>query len=103
MDDGRPARIDALSGLRFGAAAGILLFHVGPALFARAPAWAERVRLGGFVWVGLFYVLSGFVLAHANPAPMDQAARRTFLAARLARLYPAYLLAFVLYAPFAMQ
>lgn len=106
MDGSRPARIDALSGLRFAAALAILGFHVGAPLLARAPAWAERIRAGGYVWVGLFYVLSGFVLAYAHPSPghfATPAARRTFLVARLARLYPAYLLAFVLYAPFALH
>jgi peptidoglycan/LPS O-acetylase OafA/YrhL len=103
MVDRPPARVEALSGLRFAAAGGILLFHVGAALFAGAPAWAERIRAGGYVWVGMFYLLSGFVLAHAHPAPLDAAARRAFLAARLARLYPAYLLGFVLFAPFALE
>src|SRR5512138_3534920 len=90
MQEHRPARVDALSGLRFAAAAGILLFHAGKPLLAGAPAWAERIRAGGYVWVGLFYLLSGFVLAHAHPTPMDAPARREFLVARLARLYPAY-------------
>ena len=95
-------RLDALSGLRFAAALAILLFHYGGALSAAAPSWVERLRTGGYAWVGLFYLLSGFVLAHANPSPLTGAARRAFLAARLARLYPAYLLAFLLFAPFAM-
>jgi len=63
----------------------------------------ERIRTGGHVWVGLFYVLSGFLLARGHPAPMDAAARRAFWTARLARLYPAYLLAFALAAPFALE
>ena len=103
MDARRPDRLAALSGLRFAAATGILLFHVGAPLLAGAPGWAERIRAGGHVWVGLFYLLSGFVLAHARPTPLDPPARRAFLAARLARLYPAYLLGFVLFAPFALE
>jgi peptidoglycan/LPS O-acetylase OafA/YrhL len=106
MDGPRPARADALSGLRFAAALLILAFHVGAPLLAGAPAWAERLRAGGHAWVGLFYVLSGFVLAYAHPAPdafTTAPARRAFLAARLARLYPAYLLAFALAAPFALE
>jgi peptidoglycan/LPS O-acetylase OafA/YrhL len=95
-------RIPALTGLRFAAALGILLFHYGGPLVAWAPPWVDRVRTGGYAWVGLFYVLSGFVLARAFPEPMDRAARRRFWAARLARLYPAYLLAFLLSAPFVL-
>jgi peptidoglycan/LPS O-acetylase OafA/YrhL len=103
VDHRAPDRLAALTGLRFAAALGILLFHQGAPLVAGAPAWVERVRAGGHVWVGLFYVLSGFVLARANPIPMAPAERRAFWAARLARLYPAYLLAFLLAAPFALE
>lgn len=96
-------RIPSLTGLRFLAALGILLFHYGGPLVAWAPAWVERLRTNGFAWVGVFYVLSGYVLARAHPEPMDAPARRRFYATRLARLYPAYLLAFVLAAPFVLE
>jgi len=99
----RPDRVPALTGLRFLAALGILLFHYGAPLLAWAPPFAERIRTGGHAWVGLFYVLSGFVLARAHPEPMGPAARRRFWIARLARLYPAYLLAFLLAAPFVLD
>ncbi len=97
------ARLPALAGLRFAAALGILLFHHGRPLVAAAPGWTERIREGGYVWVGLFYVLSGFVLARAHPAPLSPPERRAFWVARVARLYPAYLLAFVLATPFALD
>jgi peptidoglycan/LPS O-acetylase OafA/YrhL len=103
MDAPRTDRLAALTGLRFAAALGILLFHYGGPLVAGAPASVERILAGGHVWVGLFYLLSGFVLAHAHPAPMGREARRAFWIARLARLYPAYLLAFALAAPFALE
>jgi len=96
-------RIAPLAGLRFAAALGILLFHYGAPLVAGGPAWLERIRAGGYVWVGLFYVLSGFVLARAHPTPMGPAERRAFWVARGARLYPAYLLAFLLSAPFVLE
>ncbi len=96
-------RLGPLTGLRFAAALGILLYHYGGPLLAGAPGWAERLRTGGHAWVGLFYVLSGFVLARANPEPMDAPARRRFWIARLARLYPAYLVAFLLAAPFVVE
>ena len=103
MPAATPDRLPALTGLRFAAALGILLFHYGGPLTEWAPGPVERIRASGYVWVGLFYVLSGFVLARAHPAPMGPEARRAFRAARLARLYPAYLLAFLLAAPFAIQ
>jgi peptidoglycan/LPS O-acetylase OafA/YrhL len=103
MDASRTERLAPLTGVRFGAALGILLFHYGAPLVAGAPPWVERIRVGGHVWVGLFFLLSGFVLARAHPAPMGREARRAFYVARLARLYPAYLLAFLLAAPFALD
>jgi peptidoglycan/LPS O-acetylase OafA/YrhL len=100
----RPAeRIESLTGLRFAAALGILLYHFGGPLVAGGPAWLQAIRAGGFVWVGLFYLLSGFVLARAHPAPLSPVERRRFWVVRFARLYPAYLLAFVLAAPFALE
>jgi peptidoglycan/LPS O-acetylase OafA/YrhL len=103
VDSVRTERLAPLTGVRFAAALGILLFHYGGPLVAWAPAWVERVRTGGFVWVGLFYLLSGFVLGRAHPRPMDADQRREFYVARLARLYPAYLLAFLLSTPFALD
>jgi peptidoglycan/LPS O-acetylase OafA/YrhL len=97
------ARIAPLAGLRFLAALGVLLFHYGAPLVAEAPAWARAVREGGHVWVGLFYVLSGFLLARAHPRPLAPGERRAFWVARLARIYPAYLAAFLLFAPFALE
>jgi len=101
--EAREERLAALTGLRFLAALALLLFHVGAALAAHLPGALGRVQRGGFVWVSVFYVLSGFVLARAHPAPMPPAARRAFWTARLARLYPAYLVGFLLSAPFAAE
>ncbi len=103
MDASRTERLAPLTGVRFAAALGILLFHYGEPLVAWAPAWVDWVREGGHVWVGLFYLLSGFVLGRAHPTPMGPDERRAFWAARAARLYPAYLLAFLLAAPFALD
>jgi peptidoglycan/LPS O-acetylase OafA/YrhL len=100
---GPPERLAALTGLRFAAALGILVFHRGAPLLDGAPAWAQRLVAGGHVWVGLFYVLSGFVLARAHPGALAPDERRAFWAARLVRLYPAYLVAFLLAAPFALE
>ncbi|MFO0582693.1 MAG: acyltransferase [Anaeromyxobacter sp.] len=99
---GAGAELRALTGLRFVAALGVLLLHYGGQLVAWAPPAVDAVRLGGHVWVGLFYLLSGFVLARAHPRPMDAAGRRVFWGGRLARLYPLYLLAFLASAPSAL-
>ncbi|MFT3916678.1 MAG: acyltransferase [Anaeromyxobacteraceae bacterium] len=87
---GGEARFRALTGLRFLAAAHVVWFHAGPA--TGVPA-LDRVRGAGWTAVNLFFVLSGFVLAHRYPRLEGPGAVRGFLAARAARIYPAHLLA----------
>jgi peptidoglycan/LPS O-acetylase OafA/YrhL len=88
----RPA-LRALTGIRFFAALHVVFFHYAPAL----PPLLRNVAANGYMAVGLFFILSGFVLAYQyagralNP--------RRFLGARFARIYPAYLLGFVLIGP----
>ncbi|WP_456818154.1 acyltransferase family protein [Cellulomonas sp. URHB0016] len=88
-----PARLAVLDGLRFAAAAAVVLYH----LTARtSPAWGpdQAGRLGGIGrWTAygslgpeLFFVISGFVvLMTAWGRPTAQV-----VASRVARLYPAY-------------
>lgn len=83
----------ALTGLRFVAAFQVLAYHALP--IAAAPGWVRALVGSGYVGVSLFFVLSGFVLTYTyHDALLDgSATRRDFLVARVARLYPVYLLA----------
>jgi peptidoglycan/LPS O-acetylase OafA/YrhL len=91
------ARIDALTGLRILPALAVLMSHLdtppsaGPVL--------TSFMAGGYGGVTIFFVLSGFVLAHNY---FDRFAQqfsprllRSYLVARLARVYPLYLLLLV--------
>jgi peptidoglycan/LPS O-acetylase OafA/YrhL len=95
----------ALNGLRFLAASAIVAYHYGPttAGFSRLPTFCQNLVLTGPIALGFFYILSGFVLAHAysDRVPQTPLSRRSFWFARVARLYPVYLLAFVLFIPMA--
>ncbi|HET6762010.1 MAG TPA: acyltransferase [Longimicrobiaceae bacterium] len=84
----------ALTGLRFVAAMQVVLYHVYLPRSAGAPGWVRALVGSGYVGVGLFFVLSGFVLAYNYLQPMAQGrvGRREFWAARFARVYPVYLL-----------
>ncbi len=96
----RPQSITALTGLRFFAALLVVLFHTQE-LFL--PAFAGHPALGlrnGYLGVGLFFVLSGFILAHVYVADRAPLAPRAFLLARFARIYPLYAASLVLHAPF---
>jgi peptidoglycan/LPS O-acetylase OafA/YrhL len=90
----RPSPIRSLTGLRFVAAAIVLIEHF-PAMLPWVDA--EALAQGG-AGVGLFFVLSGFVLVY-NYADwfFDGFARgRPFWRARFARIYPLHVIALVL-------
>lgn len=87
-----PARqLDALTSLRFFAAFYVLLFHNYLIFFGvdrSSPIYF------GFSGVTFFFVLSGFILAH-NYSSVDfrnKSNLRRYLRARIARIYPVYLL-----------
>lgn len=92
---------DALTGLRFFAAVAVVIYHFASVLSRSWAAPLTNLVNSGFVAVSFFYVLSGFVLSYSyvNSAGDMQGSRRSFWVARLARIYPAYLLAFLLAAP----
>jgi peptidoglycan/LPS O-acetylase OafA/YrhL len=98
------SQLRPLTSLRFFAALGVVMYHFGGPLFGHAPRAAVNVFAAGYVGVSFFFVLSGFVLAYAynDLDSRNITAVRSFLSARVARIYPAYLLSIVLCAPFAV-
>ena len=78
-----PERLDALTGLRFVAAAAVFVYHV--------PCWLPvpdfNPGMLGKAAVGYFFVLSGFILAHVyrRDAPLTTG---RFWLARFARIWP---------------
>ena len=85
--------LPALTGIRFFAAIHVVLFHYAPGM----PAFARNIVANGYMAVGFFFILSGFVLAYSYSQRKVEA--RRFWTARFARIYPAYLAAFLLIAP----
>ena len=83
----------ALNGLRFIAALAVVCFHYCPAV---SWPWVNRVFAVGPAAVGFFFLLSGFVLALHHP---NVSSRGTFWRARLIRIYPMYIFAFLLFLP----
>jgi len=92
-------RLAALTSGRFFAAFHILLFHSHAMNgLTRAPVWFQKFASVGYVAVSFFFILSGFILVYTY-AGRDLDVRR-FWRARLARLYPVYLLSLLIAAPF---
>lgn len=92
--------LKALTAARFFAAFVVLLFHC-----TTWELWpdsiARTVASTGYIAVAFFFVLSGFILTYTYWTP-DRAGIRlvAFYKARLARIYPMYLLALFLALPF---
>ncbi|HEX8951173.1 MAG TPA: acyltransferase [Polyangia bacterium] len=97
-------RVEALTGVRALAGLYLLSFHFAQPLFARAPGWAQTLRQSGYVATSFFLMLSGFVLtiAYGRKLADGRLDARGFVVARLARLYPIYLLSLVMMLPFAV-
>jgi peptidoglycan/LPS O-acetylase OafA/YrhL len=94
--------IPALTSLRFFAALLVLIYHYG--INMPAPVWPYGVSHFGYEAVTFFFVLSGFILTYAHVEPRAREPFElevtAFMAHRLARISPAYLVGLALAAPF---
>lgn len=91
----KPARLNALTGLRCFAAINIVLFHFSN------PNWfgpLAPVVNAGYASVSFFILLSGFVLGYNYNAKAraGELSTKRFYEARFTRLYPIYLLSLIL-------
>jgi len=89
-----PSQLHSLTALRFFLALGVVLFHLhlGWRYDDMAVTWLfERGRLG----VDVFFILSGFVLTHVYAGALEAGrfSYRSFLTARVARIFPVHVLA----------
>ena len=92
-------RLLALTTARFFAAFHILLFHSWAMKgLSSAPTWFQQFASVGYVAVSFFFILSGFILIYTYAGKSLDLGR--FWRARLARLYPVYLVSLALTAPF---
>jgi peptidoglycan/LPS O-acetylase OafA/YrhL len=96
--------LPALTGVRFLAAFYVVLFHGSAGLERRfhLPAPLVIFLSNGYLAVGLFFLLSGFILSYTYDGQIEGATNRyRFWEARFARIYPVYLLSLGLAYPFA--
>jgi peptidoglycan/LPS O-acetylase OafA/YrhL len=84
------------------------MFHFAPSFFGESGFGSHLIHAGSSAVSG-FYLLSGFILTYAHVEADDSVARlvlnierRRFWTARFLRIYPAYMVAFIFAAPFAV-
>lgn len=101
-----PTSLPGLTGLRGLAALWVVLYHYCslylPALDA---GWLGGLLSRGYLAVDLFFLLSGFVLAHVYTDAAERkgfAFFRAFMRARVARIYPLHLLVLALFVAMAL-
>jgi peptidoglycan/LPS O-acetylase OafA/YrhL len=92
----RPTRkppLPALTGVRTLLAVNIMFFHFTPPHMT----YLYPLINNSYVFVGFFFLLSGFILAYNYADRAATLDRRDFWRARFARLYPIYLLSLLLF------
>lgn len=90
-------QLSGLAWLRFGLALYLIFFHTIPA-YKDLPDWLYQSVSAGHISTSVFFILSGYVLAHAyldNHGALRISARR-FIATRILTVYPLHLVGFAL-------
>jgi peptidoglycan/LPS O-acetylase OafA/YrhL len=91
----RPAKrpqLPALTGIRTLLAFNIVLFHFTPPYLGPLRPLVEN----GFIFVNVFFLISGFVLTYNYSERAATLVKRDFWMARFSRLYPVYLLVLII-------
>ncbi len=87
----RKPSLPALTGLRTLLALSIVFFHFTPPHMSAVSPIIDN----GFIFVGFFFLMSGYILAY-NYADRPALDKRDFWIARFSRLYPVYVFALIL-------
>ncbi len=98
--------LHACTGLRFFAALSVVGYHFYcPPCVPNAPTFLDKLLQAGFTTVGLFFVLSGFILSYNYLSEQGGfiGTVRDFYRARFARIYPIYLLALAVDLPLFLR
>ena len=93
-------QLDQITFTRFIAALTVVFFHFGNQVFPLNIPLLDNVMKAGPIAVNYFYLLSGFIMAIAyyKPANTKSFNTKSYWLARFARIYPVYLVAFLLIA-----
>ncbi len=89
-------KIDQLTFTRFIAAIGIVIFHFGRTVFPFNDNHLQFIFNHANIGVSYFFILSGFVMVIAYYKKDTKIDSRLYYRNRVARIYPLYVLAFIL-------
>lgn len=99
--------IAPLTSLRFFAAFAVVIYHSGATYLSQVsavPAFIRNLLFNGYIGVTFFFVLSGYILQVVyHDRAWSHFGIKAFYQARFARIYPVYLIALLLIAPFMMK
>jgi len=87
----RKPPLPALTGIRTLLALSIVLFHFTPPHLGLLYPFVDN----GYIFVGVFFLISGYILTYNYADRARTLNKRNFWVARFARLYPIYLLALI--------
>jgi peptidoglycan/LPS O-acetylase OafA/YrhL len=103
-------QIPELTSIRFFAVLWVVLFHSGlpngllyDCLTYDAPFYVHDFIRTGYLAVTIFFTLSGFVLAYNYDRIETAYERRMFWLGRISRIYPVYLIGWVLLVPIVLD
>lgn len=88
-------KIAPLTSLRFFAALGVFLIHYNQVYLQSTNALIVALRsvfFEGYLWVGFFFILSGFIISYSQGVKKEKDSPTHFLLKRFARIYPVHLL-----------
>jgi len=93
--------IPALTGIRFLAALSVALYHLSDKVAATLGISAPHFYENAGDSVELFFILSGFILTYTRPEVngAERPAITQFYFSRFAKIYPIYLLGWIVFAP----
>ncbi|WP_438390035.1 acyltransferase family protein [Caballeronia sp. DA-9] len=97
----RKPLIPALTGVRFLAALSVALYHLSENIAATLAISPKHFYENAGDPVELFFILSGFILTYTHPEVngAQRPAIRQFYFSRFAKIYPIYLLGWIVFAP----
>jgi peptidoglycan/LPS O-acetylase OafA/YrhL len=100
------SQLPSLTALRGLAALWVVLFHYTALYFPRLDMTGHSSLIGkGYLAVDLFFMLSGFVMTHVYYRAFCESVKenyRSFLVARIARLYPLHVVVLLLFVATAL-